>query len=187
MEHHRLSSYDRTNGTLPPRLRYATFEWDLGTLLLAASDHGLAVLSFARQPEEFLRNYPRKWQSISWEKDPWGLRNHSEALKEWLNTMEGEYPLPLDLRGSDFQQQVWGVLRSIPRGHVCTYAEVAWRIGRPHATRAVAQACAANSLALLVPCHRVIRSDGSLGGYRWGQKLKHLLLIRENQIQTRNQ
>jgi AraC family transcriptional regulator of adaptative response/methylated-DNA-[protein]-cysteine methyltransferase len=182
MEHNLSPPHVWTSGKLPARLCYSTMVWEFGTLLLAVSEHGLAVVSFARHPQQFLQNYPQKWRSICWQEDPKGLRNYQEALRDWLNTMAGEYPLPLDLRGSDFQQQVWQVLRSIPHGSVRTYAQVAQDIGRPRATRAVAQACAANRLALLVPCHRVIRSDGSLGGYRWGQKLKHLLLQHESRI-----
>ena len=87
--------------------------------------------------------------------------------------------LPLDLHGTPFQRAVWAALREIPPGCTATYAEVAARIGRPGAARAVARACAANPVALLVPCHRVVRGDGSIGGYRWGLPLKQRLLDRE--------
>ena len=86
---------------------------------------------------------------------------------------------PLDLRGTAFQRAVWDALREIPAGTTATYAEVARRIGRPASVRAVAQACAANALAVLVPCHRVVRSDGGLSGYRWGVERKRALLARE--------
>ena len=87
--------------------------------------------------------------------------------------------LPLDLRGTEFQQTVWRALREIPAGSTATYTEIAERIGMPSAVRAVAQACAANALALLVPCHRVVRSDGTPSGYRWGLHRKRALLERE--------
>ena len=87
--------------------------------------------------------------------------------------------LPLDLRGTPFQRRVWEALREIPAGATTTYAEVARRIGRPAAVRAVAQACAANAVAVLVPCHRVVRRDGTLSGYRWGVEQKRALLARE--------
>ncbi|WP_228499316.1 methylated-DNA--[protein]-cysteine S-methyltransferase [Thermogemmata fonticola] len=86
------------------------------------------------------------------------------------------------MRGSDFQKEVWRALQTIPRGSVRTYGQVAREIGRPSAVRAVAQACAANPLALVIPCHRVVRSDGSLGGYRWGQRRKRLILQHESQL-----
>jgi AraC family transcriptional regulator of adaptative response/methylated-DNA-[protein]-cysteine methyltransferase len=87
--------------------------------------------------------------------------------------------LPLDLRGTAFQERVWQALRTIPAGTTASYAEIAQRIGSPKAVRAVAQACAANALAVAIPCHRVVRSDGNLSGYRWGVERKRQLLERE--------
>jgi AraC family transcriptional regulator of adaptative response/methylated-DNA-[protein]-cysteine methyltransferase len=87
--------------------------------------------------------------------------------------------LPLDLRGTAFQQRVWAALRAIPSGQTATYAEIAHQIGAPKATRAVAGACAANPVAVVIPCHRVLRSDGALSGYRWGVDRKRALLARE--------
>jgi AraC family transcriptional regulator of adaptative response/methylated-DNA-[protein]-cysteine methyltransferase len=88
--------------------------------------------------------------------------------------------LPLDLRGTAFQQRVWQALRAIPAGRTASYAEVARRIGAPKAVRAVAQACAANALAVAIPCHRVVRNDGAVSGYRWGVERKRALLARES-------
>jgi AraC family transcriptional regulator of adaptative response/methylated-DNA-[protein]-cysteine methyltransferase len=87
--------------------------------------------------------------------------------------------LPLDIRGTAFQQRVWNVLREIPFGRTASYKEIARKIGRPKSVRAVAKACAANSLAVAIPCHRVVRTDGSLSGYRWGVERKRALLDRE--------
>ncbi|MCX8139990.1 MAG: methylated-DNA--[protein]-cysteine S-methyltransferase [Gemmataceae bacterium] len=168
--------------TLPTRLHYARLSWEVGTLLFAASAHGLAVVSFAQNLQDFLRCHPRKWRSIVWREDALGLRDYREALRKWLVTLEGELPFPLDMRGSDFQKEVWRALQTIPRGSVRTYGQVAREIGQPSAVRAVAQACAANPLALVIPCHRVVRSDGSLGGYRWGQRRKRLILQHESQL-----
>ncbi len=164
--------------TLPSRLRYTHLGWEMGTLFFAISEQGLAVVSFAQSLQDFLRVHPRKWRSIVWRKDAIGLRDYREALRKWLDTLEGEFPFPLDMRGSDFQQKVWRALQTIPRGSIRTYGQVAREIGQPLAVRAVAQACAANHLALVVPCHRVVRSDGSLGG--WGQRRKRLLLQLES-------
>ena len=88
--------------------------------------------------------------------------------------------LPLDVRGTAFQQRVWQALQAIPVGQTASYAEVAQRIGSPTAVRAVAQACAANALAVAIPCHRVVKSDGALSGYRWGVERKRALLTRES-------
>ena len=90
--------------------------------------------------------------------------------------------LPLDVRGTAFQQRVWQALRDIPPGETATYGEIAERIGAPRAVRAVAQACAANNLAVAIPCHRVIRTDGALSGYRWGVDRKRALLAREQAL-----
>jgi AraC family transcriptional regulator of adaptative response/methylated-DNA-[protein]-cysteine methyltransferase len=87
--------------------------------------------------------------------------------------------LPLDIRGTAFQQRVWEALRKVPPGSTASYADIAARIGRPKSVRAVAQACAANALAVAIPCHRVVRIDGSLSGYRWGVERKERLLRRE--------
>ncbi len=90
-----------------------------------------------------------------------------------------DFDLPLDIRGTLFQQKVWAALRAIPPGETASYAEIARRIGAPSATRAVAQACAANKIAVAIPCHRVLRSDGTLSGYRWGPARKRALLDKE--------
>ena len=90
--------------------------------------------------------------------------------------------IPLDLRGTSFQRAVWAALREIPRGRTATYTEIAARVGRPAAVRAVAQACAANAHAVLIPCHRVVRSDGALSGYRWGVARKRTLLREEGAL-----
>jgi len=89
--------------------------------------------------------------------------------------------LPLDVRGTAFQQRVWQALQHIPAGHRASYADIAARIGAPKSTRAVAQACGANALAVAIPCHRVVRRDGALSGYRWGVERKRALLAREAQ------
>jgi len=94
----------------------------------------------------------------------------------------GSTAIPLDMRGTEFQHAVWRALRGIPRGSTATYAEIAKQIGQPGAARGVAQACAANPIAVLVPCHRVVRSDGGLSGYRWGVERKRALLDRESAI-----
>ncbi|MEM7760566.1 MAG: methylated-DNA--[protein]-cysteine S-methyltransferase [Cyanobacteria bacterium P01_A01_bin.40] len=109
-------------------------------------------------------------------------RQHPEWINQILNTIKGrekDLNIPLDIRSTPFQKQVWQTLQKIPYGETRTYKEVAQELGKPQATRAVGNACGANPVALLIPCHRVLRSDGSLGGYRWGIKRKQKLLAIE--------
>jgi AraC family transcriptional regulator of adaptative response/methylated-DNA-[protein]-cysteine methyltransferase len=117
-------------------------------------------------------------------------KDSPDALSLWItalnNHLEHQHPfdaaLPLDVGGTPFQRAVWQYLQTIPAGEVRSYAEVAAAIGKPAAVRAVASACAKNTLALVIPCHRVMRSDGSLGGYRWGVERKRALLKAEGSV-----
>lgn len=121
---------------------------------------------------------------------PTNLPSHlAELATVTINRLRAGHDLtdlPLDLGGSDFQHLVWRYVRTIPRGATASYTEVAQAIGRPTAARAVARACACNTVALAIPCHRVVRSDGSLGGYRWGEKLKEWLLTAEGYLFERD-
>jgi AraC family transcriptional regulator of adaptative response/methylated-DNA-[protein]-cysteine methyltransferase len=108
-----------------------------------------------------------------------GLKNWADRIVGFIASPERTLDLPLDIQGTAFQAQVWRALQKIPLGKTATYTDIAAALGQPKAVRAVAQACAANKLALLVPCHRVIRRDGDLGGYRWGIERKRALLDRE--------
>jgi AraC family transcriptional regulator of adaptative response/methylated-DNA-[protein]-cysteine methyltransferase len=107
-----------------------------------------------------------------------------ERLNEYLQGRQPAVDLPLDIRATAFQLIVWRYLRTIPRGHVATYGEVAKGVGRPTAVRAVARACATNRVAVAIPCHRVIRSSGDPGGYRWGARRKRALLELEGAVRT---
>src|SRR6202034_3107954 len=103
----------------------------------------------------------------------------AERIVNFITAPGETLDLPLDIRGTAFQARVWRALQKIPPGRTATYTEIAAKLGQPKAVRAVANACAANKLALLVPCHRVVRQDGGLGGYRWGEDRKRTLLARE--------
>jgi O-6-methylguanine DNA methyltransferase len=122
--------------------------------------------------------------TVTKEENPHSPLPHTVDLVETITQrLKGGHDLtdlPLDMHGSDFQHLVWSYVRTIPRGKTASYAEVAHAIGRPTSIRAVARACACNTIALAIPCHRVVRSDGSLGGYRWGEKLKKRLLAAES-------
>jgi AraC family transcriptional regulator of adaptative response/methylated-DNA-[protein]-cysteine methyltransferase len=150
-------------------ISYAAFPTRLGEMLIGATDRGICFLQFGVGVEDLQREFP----AASLREAPRG-----EQLREWGRRI-GEFvggEFPVTLAGTAFQKKVWEFLCGIPRGETRSYAEVAAGIGQPSAIRAVASACAANRVALLVPCHRVIRGDGTMGGYRWGVKIKRALL-----------
>ena len=161
------------------QIQFTIVDTYLGRMLVAATGQGICADSFGdedTQLEAFLRSeYPAA-----------AVKRDAEGLDAWVKTLlahlEGQQPdlaLPLDLQATAFQQRVWAELRKIPYGETRSYADVAGAIGQPQAVRAVANACARNPAVLVTPCHRVVRSDGSLGGYRWGIQRKQALLARE--------
>lgn len=160
-------------------IRFALGECSLGSILVAASDKGVCAIMFGDDPEALLRDFQDRFPRAE-------LLGADKRFEETVAKVVGfiEAPaqglhLPLDLRGTAFQQRVWQALREIPPGSTVSYAEIARRIGAPKAVRAVAQACASNALAVAIPCHRVVREDGALSGYRWGVERKRRLLERE--------
>ncbi|WP_149196283.1 bifunctional DNA-binding transcriptional regulator/O6-methylguanine-DNA methyltransferase Ada [Luteimonas suaedae] len=160
-------------------IRFAVGQCSLGAILVASSEKGIAAILLGDAPETLLHNlqdqFP-KAQLIG------GDRAYESLVARVVGVVEAPglgLDLPLDIRGTAFQQRVWQALRDIPAGRTATYAEVARRIGTPKSVRAVAGACAANALAVAIPCHRVVRSDGALSGYRWGVERKRALLERE--------
>lgn len=157
-------------------LRYTTVPTEFGPLCVAASDRGLVAVRFERRAAA-LAALKREYPNARLRADQRGLLPEVRSLLECLRG--GRPDLRLDLRGTSFQRKVWAALQQIPWGSVRTYSEVARSIGQPGAARAVARACAANRLALAVPCHRVVRADGRLAGYRWGVQRKRRLLACE--------
>jgi AraC family transcriptional regulator of adaptative response/methylated-DNA-[protein]-cysteine methyltransferase len=160
-------------------IKYAIVESPLGRLLVAATDRGVCSVmlgdSDAELKADLLREFPAA--EIRNEKKP--LRASLKAIVEHLKNQSPHIDLPLDIRATAFQRQVWQQLRAIPYGETHSYSDVAKGIGQEKAVRAVARACATNPVALVIPCHRVIREDKSLGGYRWGLDRKKKLLERE--------
>lgn len=161
-------------------IRFAVGATSLGAILVAATDKGVCAIQFGDNPDALVRELQDRFPSAE-------LIGDDEAFGQLVAKVVGliEAPrkgldLPLDVRGTAFQQQVWQALRGIPPGSTVSYADIAQRIGRPKAVRAVAQACAANQIAVAIPCHRVVRRDGALSGYRWGVERKRVLLEREN-------
>jgi len=160
-------------------IHYTIVDSYLGRMLAAATRQGVCAVSFGKadaELEEFLR---REYPAAVLERDDTFLKSWVDALVEHLAGTRPYLELPLDLQATAFQLRVWEELRKIPYGETRTYTEVAQAIGRPRAVRAVANACAANPAVIVTPCHRVVRSDGSLGGYRWGVERKKALLKHE--------
>ena len=168
----------RASGT-GAQICYATGLCSLGALLVARSEQGICAIllgdSAAALTDELQDRFPRATLIR-------GEQGFDRLLGTVINFIESPgigLDLPLDARGTAFQQRVWRALRSIPPGETASYTEIASRIGAPDSARAVAQACGANPLAVAIPCHRVVRADGALSGYRWGVERKRALLERE--------
>ncbi len=161
-------------------IRFAIGECSLGAILVAATTRGLCAILLGDDADALARDLQDRFAHAT-------LRGDDEAFAQTVALVIGfvEAPrvgldLPLDIRGTAFQQRVWQALQAIPPGSTASYADIAARIGQPRAVRAVAQACGANALAVAIPCHRVVRSDGALSGYRWGVQRKRALLEREH-------
>lgn len=166
-------------GGVGAEMRFAVGECSLGAILVASSSKGVAAIMFGDDPEALVHDLEDRFPNAI-------LIGGDSAFEEVMAKVVGlvEAPevgldLPLDVRGTAFQHRVWQALRDIPVGTTATYSEIASRIGMPKAVRAVASACAANKIAVAIPCHRVVRNDGSLSGYRWGVERKRKLLDRE--------
>lgn len=158
---------------------YAMVQSYLGLALIAATDLGICRIDFGESPEILESRLKVAFPKAKLQNnDPAFEARITQALA-CLESPQRAAELPLDIRGTAFQRQVWAALQSIPPGSKRTYAEIANQIGKPTAVRAVAGACAANTIAVIVPCHRVVRSDGGLGGYRWGIERKRTLLEHE--------
>ena len=160
-------------------IRVAVGECSLGSILVAKSDRGVCAILIGDDPDALARDlqdrFPRA-RLIG------GEAEFEETVAKVVGLVEAPalgLDLPLDVRGTAFQQRVWRALRDIPAGSTASYTEIAERLGAPKAVRAVARACAANALAVAIPCHRVVRTDGALSGYRWGVERKRALLERE--------
>lgn len=168
------------DGGVGARIRFAVGETSLGPLLVAATDKGLCAIDFGDDAGALVRDLEDRFPKAELIGADAGFEALVAAVCARVETPRAPgADLPLDIRGTAFQQRVWAELRKIPAGTTASYAEVARAIGAPGATRAVARACGANTLAVAIPCHRVVRSDGAISGYRWGVDRKRALLDRE--------
>lgn len=157
-------------------IRFAVGECELGSILVASSVRGVCAISLGDDPDALVRDLQDRFRQAQLVA---GDRNFERVVAQVVGMVETPgtgLNLPLDIRGTVFQRRVWAALGKIPRGATASYAEIARRIGAPKAVRAVAGACAANAIAVAIPCHRVVRSDGGVSGYRWGVDRKKALL-----------
>jgi AraC family transcriptional regulator of adaptative response/methylated-DNA-[protein]-cysteine methyltransferase len=161
---------------------YSVMNCPLGWLLVATTERGLCAVNFGNSDTELEAALRREYPAAQVQKDEARLRAWTKALQEYFKGREFDPHLPVDVQATAFQWRVWQELRKIPYGETRSYSEVARAIGRPKAVRAVANACARNPVGLVIPCHRVIREDGSLGGYGGGIKRKHALLTHEGVV-----
>jgi AraC family transcriptional regulator of adaptative response/methylated-DNA-[protein]-cysteine methyltransferase len=167
-------------------ITHVTVESIVGLMMIGATDRGLCFVQFGDSQEDLLRALAKEYPSARIEamQTPYHpeFQKWIDALTAHLAGKQPRIELPLDIRATAFQMRVWNYLQSIPYGEVQSYGEVAAGIGQPAATRAVARACASNTVALAIPCHRVIRGTGELGGYRWGLPRKRALIDRERSL-----
>lgn len=167
-------------------ITYAAGNCSLGSILVAWSTRGVCFISMGDDPATLIQALEKRFPRAHLIQNQ--RKGEADRLTKVIRLVENPnsgVDLPLDLRGTAFQQRVWKALQGIPTGSTASYTEIAHRIGKPKAVRAVAQACGANPLAVAVPCHRVVRSDGALSGYRWGINRKRELLDREKKSRPR--
>ncbi len=169
-------------------ITWASAQTPVGMMMIGATDRGLCFVQFGDDEKKMLKELQREYPAAAIA--PMGTP-HPPEFDRWIealtNHLAGNQPkldLPLDIRATAFQMRVWNYLQSIPYGDVKSYQEVAAGIGQPTATRAVARACATNPVAIAIPCHRVIRGTGELGGYRWGMARKRALIDRERAVRA---
>ena len=168
----------RSGGT-DADMRFSVGECTLGSILVAVSDKGITAILFGSDPEALVHDLEDRFPNARLIGGDADFEDVMAKVVGLVETPDMGLDLPLDMRGTAFQHRVWQALREIPVGTTATYSEIAERINMPKAVRAVAAACAANKIAVAIPCHRVVRRDGALSGYRWGIERKRSLLDRE--------
>ncbi len=177
-----MTPTDYRSGGINAEIRFAVGECSLGSILVAKSEKGVCAILLGDDPNALLRDLQDRFPQA---RLIGGDAGFEELVAKVVGLIEAPgigHDLPLDVRGTAFQQRVWRALRNIPPGKTVTYKDIAKKIGAPKSARAVAGACAANSLAVAIPCHRVVRDDGSLSGYRWGIERKRALIEREVKV-----
>jgi AraC family transcriptional regulator of adaptative response/methylated-DNA-[protein]-cysteine methyltransferase len=168
-------------GAVASTVRYAISDSPLGRMLIAATERGICAIQFASSDGELIEGLRHEFPFAQRKPDEGELQTWVEALLQQMAGKESNAALPLDIRATAFQRRVWTYLQSIPFGETRSYSQVAKAIGQSTASRAVARACATNPVAVAIPCHRVVREDGNISGYRWGVERKKALLQIEQQ------
>jgi AraC family transcriptional regulator of adaptative response/methylated-DNA-[protein]-cysteine methyltransferase len=168
---------DRTPS--PDEILFTLEDSSLGRVLVARSARGLCAVLLGDEDDALVKELRARFPRSALREDGAALAATAAEVVAMVEAPSRGWDLPLDLRGTEFQRTVWRTLREIPAGETASYTEIASRIGRPGSVRAVGGACAANPLAVVVPCHRALRSDGALAGFRWGVERKRALLARE--------
>jgi AraC family transcriptional regulator, regulatory protein of adaptative response / methylated-DNA-[protein]-cysteine methyltransferase len=166
-------------GAIAATVRYTIANSPLGRMLIAATDKGICAISFGDSDQQLQQGLMREFPFATRRRDDEKLAQWSEHISGLIQGHETDMSLPLDIRATAFQRLVWEALQQVPRGQTSSYSALAKKIGMPQASRAVARACATNRIAIAIPCHRIVRQDGALGGYRWGVTRKEQLLALE--------
>jgi AraC family transcriptional regulator, regulatory protein of adaptative response / methylated-DNA-[protein]-cysteine methyltransferase len=167
------------------QISYTLLDVPLGRMLVGATERGVCAVYLGDTDVELEAALVREYPAAQVERDGADFAHWVQAIVAHLRGEQPHLDLPLDLQATAFQRRVWDALRAIPFGATRTYAEIAGLLGQPSATRAVARACATNPVSIVIPCHRVVRGDGSLAGYRWGLERKHALLEQERALASR--
>lgn len=168
-------------GAIAATIRYTCTDSPLGRMLVAATEKGICAVQFSDTDEELTEGLKREFPFAVRKRDDESMQRWTVAVLRQISGHKLNRSLPLDIQATAFQRRVWNHLQSLPFGTTQSYGEVAKAIGRPTAARAVARACASNRIAVAIPCHRVVREDGEMGGYRWGVERKRALLQLEQQ------
>jgi AraC family transcriptional regulator, regulatory protein of adaptative response / methylated-DNA-[protein]-cysteine methyltransferase len=166
-------------GAIAAPIRYTFADSRLGRMMIAATDKGVCAIHFADSDDELEQGLRHEFPFALRRRDDQGMQSWKDQLLRQMQSASFDKSLPLDIQATAFQRKVWSYLQKIPFGTTRSYAAVAKGIGQPTATRAVARACATNPVAVAIPCHRVVRKSGDLGGYRWGLERKEALLEME--------
>ncbi|MBA3581981.1 MAG: methylated-DNA--[protein]-cysteine S-methyltransferase [Gammaproteobacteria bacterium] len=174
-----MSSNLHRPATVKEIIHFSVGKSALGLILVAQSNQGICAIALGDNAESLIDALQTRFSKLDIIADDNKLKNVISHIANWIDKPVADLEFALDLRGTPFQQQVWRALRNIPLGKTATYTDIANQINMPKAARAVALACAANPVALAIPCHRVVRQDGNLSGYRWGIERKKALLKKE--------
>ncbi|HUF04988.1 MAG TPA: bifunctional DNA-binding transcriptional regulator/O6-methylguanine-DNA methyltransferase Ada [Aridibacter sp.] len=169
-------------GGIGMKIEYAVADCELGKILVARTKKGICAVNFGDSVKGLVEGLTEEYPEAEISRDDGAVSKFLEAILENIKGSRKRLVLPLDLQATAFQLRVWEALREIPYGETVSYSDIAKKLGNPKAVRAVAGACAANRVALVIPCHRVVKSNGDTSGYRWGKKRKEKLLAKERQL-----